>query len=249
MKYLDLNYHENIANVTLRRGKVNAINGDVIDELSSCFKGLAKNDNIKAVILTGTGAFFSFGFDIPEFLKYKKADFHTFLIKFTEFYTYLFLFPKPVIALLNGHAIAGGCMLALACDYRIMGIGNPKISLNEIQFGSTVFAGSVEMLRFCAGSRNAEQILYSGAMYSAEEALELSFIHEAVSEKELNNSAMRVATLFSLKKLPAFSSIKYLLRKPIVEIMVKKEQDSVIDLVDIWYSEETRKQIQKINIR
>jgi 3,2-trans-enoyl-CoA isomerase len=72
---------------------------------------------IAAVILTGSGKFFSFGFDIPEFLAITKEEFTEYLANFTDLYTYLFLYSKPVIAALNGHTMAGGCMLALACDH------------------------------------------------------------------------------------------------------------------------------------
>jgi enoyl-CoA hydratase len=85
---------------------------------------------LRALVLTGRGKFFSFGFDIPEFLPFTKEQFTNYLINFSDFYTYLFLYPKPIVAALNGHAIAGGCMLALACDHRVMTAGKGKISLN-----------------------------------------------------------------------------------------------------------------------
>lgn len=117
--------------------------------------------NLKAVILTGTGRLFSFGFDIPEFLSFSKEAFSDYLTGFTDLYTYLFSYPKPVVAALNGHTIAGGCMLALACDHRVMAAGKGKISLNEIAFGASVFAGYTEMLRFWVGSATATDITFA----------------------------------------------------------------------------------------
>jgi len=248
LRFIDAKIDDKIATITFNRGKVNAINGQVVSEIKSHFKKYENDPNINAIILTGHGNFFSFGFDIPEFLNFKKGDFHSFLTGFSDLYTYLFLYPKPVIALLNGHAIAGGCMIALACDYRIMKIGKSKISLNEIEFGSTVFAGATEMLRFCTGNYNASKILYSGAMYSANEALDLSLIDLAVSEDKLLESAMQKASYFSSKPSQAFASIKSLLRRPVYDVMREKEQASIIDLVDIWYSEQTWKNLQDIKI-
>jgi 3,2-trans-enoyl-CoA isomerase len=170
MQFLQLRKNEGIATVTLGRGKVNAINEYVIDEMADCFGMLADDHEVKAVIITGAGKFFSFGFDIPEFLRYTKVDFVRYLTKFTDFYTFLFLYPKPVVAALNGHTIAGGCMIAIACDYRIMVSGKAKIALNEINFGSSLFAGSVEMMKLLLVQRKAEEAAYSGAMYAAEEA-------------------------------------------------------------------------------
>ncbi|MBM4271770.1 MAG: enoyl-CoA hydratase/isomerase family protein, partial [Deltaproteobacteria bacterium] len=102
MQYVRCKSEQGIATVVLRRGKVNAINEAVIDELHDCFRSIADDAEVRAVILTGEGKFFSFGFDIPEFLDYPKDSFIRYLTKFTDFYTYLFMYPKPVIAALNG---------------------------------------------------------------------------------------------------------------------------------------------------
>ncbi|MGD9037280.1 MAG: enoyl-CoA hydratase/isomerase family protein, partial [Syntrophobacterales bacterium] len=130
--------NDGIAIVSLQRGKVNALNEPMVEKLQNSLQELEKDENITSVILTGSGKFFSFGFDVPEFLNYSKSDFIRFLEKFTNFYTYLFLFPKPIVAALNGHTIAGGCMLATACDFRLMVTGKARISLNEITFGAPV---------------------------------------------------------------------------------------------------------------
>ena len=116
MEFVQLQKRDGIATLTLARGKVNAINGPLVDQMREQLKSLKHDPEVKAIILTGAGKFFSFGFDVPEFLSFDKAQFARFLIGFTDLYTYLFTYPKPVVAALNGHTIAGGCMLALACD-------------------------------------------------------------------------------------------------------------------------------------
>jgi len=237
-----------IATVTLSRGKVNALNEPMVEELTEAFQNLEKDDTVRSVILTGSGKFFSFGFDVPEFLRYSKSDLISYLEKFTSLYTNIFQFPKPVIAALNGHTIAGGCMLATACDYRLMVSGKAKIALNEITFGSSVIAGSVEMLRFCVGSKNAQSILYSGAMYSAEEAFELRLLDQVSSEAALAEDARKVALEFAQRDSSAFGSIKLLLRKPVAERMMKRETDSILEFADIWYSEQTWENLKGIKI-
>ena len=139
-------------------------------------------------------------------------------------------------------------MLATTGDYRIMVSGKAKISLNEIGFGSSVLAGSVEMLKFCVGQKNAEMILYSGSLYSPEEALELGLIHQISSEASLIKNVRKVAQDFAQKDSAAFRSIKGLLRRPISEEMIKREKASIQEFVDIWYSENTRKNLKKIKI-
>ncbi len=238
-----------IATIRLSRGKVNALNPQVIGELRHSLESAAHDVRVKAVILTGTGGFFSFGFDIPEFMSYSRDDFTRFLTGFTTLYSDMFLYPKPIIAALNGHTIAGACMLATACDYRIMVEGKAKISLNELGFGSSVFSGSVEMLRFWVGSRNAQTMLYSGAMFSAQEALEMGLVDRTATEEEFPKEVVKVAADFANNDPRAFESIKRLIRGPVAEVMTRRERGSIFEFVDIWYSEGTRKQLQDIKIR
>jgi 3,2-trans-enoyl-CoA isomerase len=249
MNFVLVSINKGIAEVSLRRGKVNALNQEVVDELSRCFENLAANREVRAVIFTAEGPFFSFGFDIPEFLSYSKESFTEFLKRFTRLYAYLFTYSKPLVAALNGHAIAGGCMLALACDYRIMASGKARISLNEITFGSTVFAGSAVMLKSLVGGKNAQRVLYDGTMYSAEEALEIEMVDGVSSSERLMDDARELATRLATKNPDAFRSIKRLLRAPVAEEMARKEEESVHEFVSIWYSENTWKNLHAIRIR
>jgi Delta3-Delta2-enoyl-CoA isomerase len=249
MQFLEVSREDELAIVTLARGKVNALNEALVDELRACLEDLAADEQSRGVILTGRGKFFSFGFDIPEFLSYSPEDFTRYLTKFTSLYTNIFLFPKPVVAALNGHTIAGACMLATACDYRVMVDSKAKLSLNEISFGASVFAGAVEMLKACVGHRNAETILCTGSMYSADDALGLGLIDKKTSGESLLEEAKRVARDLGQRNERPFSSIKRLLRKPIAEQMMTREADSIKEFVDIWYSEKTWKQVQEVKIR
>jgi len=248
MNFVEVKTAEGIATIILNRGKVNALNDMVVDELRAILQESEVDQDIKAIVISGYGKFFSFGFDIPEFLSFTKEEFTNYLTKFTDLYTYLFLYPKPVVAALNGHTIAGGCMLALACDNRVMVAGKGKISLNEISFGSSVFAGSTEMLRFWIGSANATKVLYSGAMYSAEEAMSLGMVHEVLTEDKLMGQARRIASDLASKQSPAFANIKSLLRKPTAEVMMQREKASIREFVDIWYSEPTWANLKDVKI-
>ena len=207
MEFVQSQESGGIATLTLARGKVNAINGPVVDEIRASLKSLEQDLEVRSVILTGAGKFFSFGFDVPEFLSFDKPRFTQFLTSFTDLYTYIFLYPKPMVAALNGHTVAGGCMLALACDYRVMATGKGKISLNELGFGASVFAGITEMLRFAVGGANAAKVLYSGSMYSAEEAKTIGLIDEVATQEGLMADAVKIASALGSKYPPAFAGI------------------------------------------
>jgi enoyl-CoA hydratase/carnithine racemase len=240
---------EAIATVTLSRGKVNALNLAVVQQLHGILTQLERDDDVRTVVLTGRGPFFSFGFDIPEFIEAGRDEFSEYLVRFAGLYRYLFTYPKPVIAALNGHAIGGGCMLALACDQRLMVRGKARISLNEITFGSTVFAGSTEMLRFAAGDRNATTILYSGALLSAAEAAGLGLVDVAVLPDEFGEAVHATAKMFAAKPLSAFTSLKLLLRRPVAEAFAARERASIAEFIEIWHSPATRELLRLITIR
>ncbi|HZJ54985.1 MAG TPA: enoyl-CoA hydratase/isomerase family protein [Myxococcaceae bacterium] len=249
MTFVNLEVREGIATVRIERGKVNALNEPLVDELSRCLRELEDDPAVRGVLLTGTGKFFSFGFDIPEFLGAPKEDFARYLRKFATLYRELFAHRRPVVAALNGHAVAGGCMIATACDVRVMVKENAKIGLNEIGFGSSLFAGSLELLRFWVGDRRAQQVAYGGALYTAEQALALGLV-DAIADGPalLDEARSRVAELAG--RFPrAFARIKRQLRQPVLDEMHRREDASIGEFVEIWYSKETRAQLELIRIR
>jgi enoyl-CoA hydratase/carnithine racemase len=127
--------------------------------------------------------------------------------------------------------------------------GRARISLNEITFGSTVFAGCTEMLRFAVGSRNASRILVSGALYSAEEARQLGLIDEVCNRDDVLAAARMAAAEMAAKSGAAFAGIKRLLRAPIAAEMQRREELSILDFLEVWHSPRTRAALQKIVIR
>lgn len=249
MSFLKIEREEGVATVTMARGKVNAINEGLVEELQENLVRLERDPGISGIILTGQGKFFSFGLDIPELYEYAPERFRSFLEKFTGLYTKMFLFRKPLVAAINGHAIAGGCMLTLPADYRIMASGKGRIALNEINLGSSVFAGSVAMLKLCVGVKSATKILKSGAMFSAESAYELNLVDKVVEPDELAEIANNKVHEFIEKDATAYGSIKRLIRQPVAEQMIRYEPSSLDEFIDIWYSENTQAKLRQVEIR
>lgn len=238
-----------IATLTLCRGKVNALNEALVKELGAAFNELERDPEVKGVVLTGRGSFFSFGFDVPGFLDYPRQDFIRYLTRFTGLYRQMFSLSKPLIAAINGHAVAGGFMLASACDERFMVEGKARISLNEITFGASLLAGSLEMLKYWVGGAMAQRIALDGSMYSAREAKFMGLVDQVVTCDELTEQvALRIQEL-THKDAAALAGIKQLLRGPVVEKMARLEPASNEAFTDIWYSERTRLQLQEIKIR
>ncbi|MGC8491035.1 MAG: enoyl-CoA hydratase/isomerase family protein [Syntrophobacteraceae bacterium] len=248
MGFLSVLNENGLATLSISRGKVNALNEPLVEEIDKCFAALEADPTVKGVILRGTGSFFSFGFDVPELFDYPKARFIEFLNKFDALCTRIYLFPKPVVAALNGHTTAGGCVIAIACDYRVMVTGKAKIGLNEITIGAPLFTGAVEMLRSLVGDRNAQTILLLGRLYSAEQAQILGLIDETAKEADFFERAKIVAREFSEKDRAPFEIVKRLLRKPVAERIAQETVVSIREFVDVWYSEDTRRKLREIKI-
>ena len=140
-------------------------------------------------------------------------------------------------------------MLATACDVRVMAKENAKIGLNEIGFRSSVFAGSLELLRFWVGDRRAQEIVYAGTLLTAEQALDRGLVDAVVTEGAVLDEARTRLEELAGRSPQAFRSIKGLLRRPLVEEIERREEASIREFVDIWYSEETRAELEKIKIR
>jgi enoyl-CoA hydratase/carnithine racemase len=180
---------------------------------------------------------------------YSPSDFTRFLTKFTTLYLAMFEFPKPLVAAINGHAVAGGFMIVAPCDYRVMVTGKAKIALNEISFGAVAFTGSLEILKCVTGHRNAEIFALGGKMYSAEEANALGMIDEVVSSEVLMVHANSAAEGLGSRDAVAFAQIKKLMRGPVAEQINHTEAASIKRFVEIWYTPSTREKTKGIVIR
>ena len=132
---IERSQHEGILTLRLVHGKVSAIDVELLDALLRELDGVA--DDVRALILTGTGSIFSAGVDLFR-LTQGGADYvRRFLPLLSRFLRTLFTFPRPVVAAVNGHAIAGGCVMVLACDARLMAKGAGTIGLPELLVGVT----------------------------------------------------------------------------------------------------------------
>src|SRR5437016_12888036 len=141
-----------LAILTLDRPPANALDRDFFVELcGATLPALAASD-VHAVVVTGTGRFFSAGLDLPEILSYRGAGASEFMARFDDGFTGLFALEKPVVAAVNGHAIAGGAVLAATADFRLAAEGEGRIGVTEIQVGVPFPASALEPIRFsCAG--------------------------------------------------------------------------------------------------
>ena len=249
MSFIEIERRDGIAVLTVSRGKVNAINSQLVVDLSTCLADLRSDSHVRGVILTGRGKFFSFGFDLPDLLTFSRPDLKRFLMRFTGLLTDLYLFPKPVVGALNGHATAGGCMLALSLDSRLMVADGARIALNEINIGVPVFSGPAAMLTHVVGARNAEHVLFTGNLFTPDQALELGLLDRLVGTDLITAAAMEMAGELALKSPDAYRSLKMMIRRPVANAYLAEEEKSIDHWLDVWFTDEAQAKLRAVEIR
>lgn len=230
---IDTKVIDGVAVLTMGHGKANALDIEFCDALTACFHVLRKAD-AKAAVLTGQGTIFSAGVDL-KWLSAGGADYiRAFLPALHRLYDAVFFHPKPVVAAVNGHAIAGGCVLACCADRRIMARDAGRIGVTEILVGVPFPALAFEVVRFAAPPRYLTEFTLSGATYATDEALRRGWVDEVAEPVELMEDAIAVARELSLLSPAAFAQTKLQIRQPVTERLAKSGEATDKVVTDIW---------------
>jgi enoyl-CoA hydratase len=158
------------------------------------------------VILTGRGRMFSSGIDLPRLLEEKISYVEALLPRLSGTLRHLFSFPKPTIAAINGAAVAGGCLLASACDRRLI-TDDARIGVNEAEIGVAVPSAAIEVLRHACGA-SFEPLLLNADLLSASDALAAGLVHEVTTREGLMPRVEELAT-----RLVRFDPVTYEMAK------------------------------------
>jgi enoyl-CoA hydratase len=156
----------------------------------------------------------------------------------------LFFFPKPVVAAVNGHAIAGGCLLACAADYRVMSRGRGRIGIQELLVGVPFPTIALEIMRFVTNSQQLQRLLYGGETYLPEDALNMWLIDELVEPADLMDRALAEAQKLTIVSARAFAHTKRHIRQPVLEWVRDRKPEFEPSMLDIWGAPETLEAIR-----
>ena len=203
---IDVSHHDGIAVVRLEHGKVNVLDLELLQALTAT---LAELDDASAIVLTGAGRSFSAGVDLKRLVDSGPDDIEEFLLALDRGLLALYDYPRPAVAAVNGHAIAGGCILVQACDYRLMSGGT--IGVPELKVGVPFPTAPFEMLRTAVGPRTTALVM-TGRTVGHEEAVTLGLVDAAVEPERLLERALDQAA--ALARIPAstFAHTRELLR-------------------------------------
>ena len=243
---IDVTHHESVAVVKLNRGTTNALSLECVREIAGALEDLKADRAVRGVVITSSNEkFFSIGFDIPELIDLSREDFKVFFGTFNQMCLDLFTLPKPTVAAISGHAIAGGCILALCCDYRFIAEGRRLMGLNEIKLGVPVPFLADRVLRGIAGMRDAREIMETGDFYEPERSLEMGMVDRILPAGEVLERSIEKARSLGAPPLEAYAVIKRNRIEGIVSEFLARRGEKQEVFLNHWFSGEARRLLRE----
>ena len=246
MNTLKVTIKDRLAIIALDRGKSNPMNAEMVKELTTLIQSIDTDDNIGGLIITGKENFFSAGLDLIEIYDYNEEQIATFWRGFLNLQAKMVSFKKPMVAAISGHSPAGGCVMALCCDYRVMAQGKYIIGLNEIPVGIIVPDSIFDLYAFWLGSRNAYQYLMEGKLLPVDEALQVGLIDEICNPESVISTAERKIRTYMQFNAATWSQSKLNLRKELIAKATADQTKNLDMMLKQWWAPEIRKVLQMI---
>ncbi|WP_395626730.1 enoyl-CoA hydratase/isomerase family protein [Daejeonella sp.] len=246
MNTIKVNIKDKIAVLSLNRGRSNAINAEMVNELHQMIRNIENDDSIAGLILTGQNGFFSAGLDLIELFDYDEETIKSFWIDFLDLVTSLVSFKKPMIAAISGHSPAGGCVLSLCCDYRIMAEGKFIIGLNEVPVGIIVPESIFHLYSFWLGQANAYRFLLEGKLMNTQEALASGLIDEVVNPESILHAAERKMLTYIQLERNTWQQSKINMRQELLTKISKDPAEMLGPMLAQWWSPSTRSILKTI---
>lgn len=235
---------DGIAVLSFDRGPVNALDRDFLEAIAATLRDIDNRD-VDALVLTGTDGVFSAGADLFRVLDGGKEYVDASVDALSAAFGSLFTFRRPAVAAVNGHAIAGGCVFACACDYRLMARGSGVIGLAELRVGVPFPTQAFEIVRFAAAPQYLQELIYLGRNYSPEEGLIRGLIDEVVEPAELMERALGTARRLARIPRPTFELMKRALRRSTSEAIQRWGPDFDRDVQRLWSSSDVRASVER----
>jgi 3,2-trans-enoyl-CoA isomerase len=231
-----------IAVLSMNKKPVNSLNLEMLTELTITLEKLESDDKCNGLVITSAlPKIFSAGLDINELYQPKPGKLAEFWRALQDFWIKLYVSPLATAAAINGHSPAGGCLMAMSCDYRVMASGNYAIGLNETLLGIVAPFWFIDTMRNVIGQRHTERALQLGLMIPSNEALKIGLVDSLVDESEVVNAAKK--ELANWLKVPGFARqlTKSQMRKPTVERLLARRDQEIENIQEFL----TKDSIQK----
>lgn len=245
---LNLVKHDAVTEIQLARPPVNALNLELLRAVQGALAD-AVRDGARGVVLSGTQGMFSAGVDVPALLTRDRAGVREYWREFFVTCAALAQLPVPVVAAITGHSPAGGAVLSLFCDYRVMAQGPYRIGLNEVQVG-LIAPDCIQMaLRRIVGAHRAERLLVSGALIDAEQALACGFVDELAAVDQVTTRARH--WLDETLALPSHAMLatRQIARADLINTYANVDALPIDTFVDAFFHPQTQATLQELVAR
>jgi enoyl-CoA hydratase len=225
--------------LTLDRPPANAIDETLLTDLGLALNAAQGDPVVRAIVLTGAGRFFSGGFDLAA-PRRDAAAARQIQLLYRDLHAELLGFPKPTLAMVNGHAIAGGFVLALTCDYRLGVEGDHRIGLNEVAIGAGFPRTAVEIVQLRLPQARASELMLGGALYPAGQALRLGLVDELFPAAAFEATVLRRAARLGSHPRAAYVDAKLALVAGALERIARETEADGERTDAVWRDPESR---------
>jgi 3,2-trans-enoyl-CoA isomerase len=242
---LEIIDHGEIREISLTRPPANALNPELTEALAKAFEEAGQV--ARAVIVSGRSGMFSAGLDVPQLIELDRDRMTGFWRSFVHMLGLIASMPVPTVFALTGHAPAGGIVMALFGDYRIMPRGAFKTGFNEVQVGLVVPPQVHLALVRLIGAHTAERILVAGEMMDAQRALEIGLVDELADDPEqvLRRALEWCEGLLALPQR-AMSLSRAMARADLHQMFEESGAQDVGKFVDVWFGDATQKTLRRL---
>ena len=235
---------DDILTIRLAHGKASALDLELAETLALAFAEAAESDAV-AVILTGTGSIFSAGVDLFRLTNGGREYCDRFVPALSRLVLDLFAFPKPLVVAVNGHAIAGGCIMTLCGDYRLMASGNARIGMPELAVGVPFPPAILEIVRFCISPQYLQSLVYTAHTVPPDDALRVGFVDELVAPDALLARAEEIARQITAGNAKNFALTKRELRDQTISRAKHYANELDDEILAIWSDPATHENIRE----
>ncbi len=225
--------------LVLDRPPANAEDETLLADLSAALDVAAADTSVRALVLTGQGKFFCGGFDLSA-ARREGDSVVVMTTLFRDTHVKLLDMPKPTIAMMNGHAIAGGLILVLACDYRLGLDGDYKIGLNEVAIGASYPKVAVEIVKLRLTHQRGAELLLGAALYPASQAIRLGVVDELFAADKLRDTVLRRAARMGAYPREAYVHTKRALIAETVARVTAETPEVAAEGAAVWMTDESR---------
>jgi enoyl-CoA hydratase/carnithine racemase len=230
--------------LTLDKARGNAIDPPLVEALIDAERQLRSDGEVRGVLLASAHPkLFSPGLDLVTLVEFDRPAMQHFMLRFAEMVWALYALPKPLLAAVSGHAIAGGCILALTADWRLLARG-AQIGLNEVKVGVPLPWSVAVLLKASVPPHALSRVALLGRNFAEEEALGVGLADELAASDGFPAAALARLEEFAEKDPASFAGIKSALREANLASMRAEESARLGSWLDGWFSEPTQTRIR-----